>query len=185
MNMRKKILPVIFGVVATTLFFYTFGTAQPKADLKGPVITHSFAAQTGKYSYIWKIYLEAEDLTGDMSKIVSTVNQLGWGEYLADTIPIKPEKRHHLKGYIQWNAFTSERPTLDVWQQITVKISIVDEAGKESNAVVFPLTFAPGLRGEHKYQLPPPFDRADLPMLGRININIFSPFMGPFDSPVP
>jgi len=185
MNMRKRILPVIFGVLATTLFSCTFRTAQPKADLEGPVITHSFAAETGKYSYIWKIYLEAEDPTGDMSRIVSTVNQLGWGEYLARNIPIKPENRHHLKGYIQWNTFTSETPTLNVSTQITVKISIVDEAGNESNAVVFPLTFAPGLRGEHKYQLPPPFDRADLPMLGRISINIFSPFMGPFDSPVP
>jgi hypothetical protein len=185
MKMKKKILPVLFGVVATTFFFNTFGTTQPKADSEGPIITHSFAAETGKYSYIWKIYLEAEDPTGDMSKIVSTVNQLGWGEYLANTIPIKPENRHHLKGYIQWNAFTSETPTLDVWTRITVKISIVDEVGNESNAVVFPLTFAPGLRGEHKYKLPPPFDRADLPMLGQIRINIFSPFMGPFDSPVP
>jgi len=185
MKMKKKILLVIFGVLATSLFFYTFGSTQPKADSEGPIITHSFAAETGKYSYIWKIYLEAEDPTGDMSRIVSTVNQLGWGEYIADTIPIKPENRHHLKGYLQWNPYTSETPTLDVWTQITVKISIVDEAGNESNAVVFPLTFAPGRRGEHKYKLPPPFDGGDLPLLGRININIFSPFMGPFDSPVP
>jgi len=183
--MKKEILPVIFGVLAITLFVYTFGTTQPKADSEGPVITHSFAAETGNYSSIWKIYLEAEDSTGDMSRIVSTVNQLGWGEYLADTIPIKPENRHHLKGYIQWNTFSSETPTLDVWTRITVKISIVDVAGNESNAVVFPLTFAPGLRGESKYKLPPPHDQADLPMLGQINMNIFSPFMGPFDSPVP
>ena len=185
MKMKKMILPVLFGVFATTLFFYTFGTTQPKADAEGPIITQSFAAETGKYSYIWKIYLEAEDPTGDMSKIVSTVNQLGWGEYLARTIPIKPENRHHLKGYIQWNAFSSETPTLDVWTQITVKISIVDEAGNESNAVVFPLTLAPGQRGESNYKLPPPFDRGDVSVLGQININIFSPFMGPFDSPVP
>jgi len=185
MEMKNKILPVIFGALAATLFFYTFGAAQPKTDPEGPIIIHSFAALTGKYSYIWKIYLEAEDPTGDMSRIVSTVNQLGWGEYLARNITIKPENRHHLKGYIQWNAFTSETPSLDVWTRITVKISIVDEAGNESNAVAFPLTIAPGLRDEYKYELPPPFDRGDVPMLGQINFNIFSPFMGPFDSPVP
>ena len=182
--MKTKIFLSIFAIGAMTLFFFTFGMAQSKTNSKGPIITHSFAVETGKYIYIWKIYLEAEDPTGDMSKIVSTVDQIGWGEYFADTIPIKPQNRHHLKGYIQWNTFSSPPPTLDVWTQITVKISIIDKAGNESNAVVFPFTFEPGMKDEYKRKLPPPFDQGDLPMLGYIDINIFSPFMGPFDSPV-
>jgi hypothetical protein len=182
--MKTKIFLDIFEGLAIALFFFTFGAAQPKANPKGPIITHSFAVETGKFAYIWKIYLKAEDPTGDMSKIVSTVDQLGWGEYFADTILIKPQNRHHLEGYIQWNTFSSASPTLDVWTQITVKISIIDKAGNESNVVVFPFTFAPGVKDEHKDKLPPPFDQGDLPMLGHININIFSPFMGPFDSPV-
>jgi len=182
--MKTKIFLSIFAIVAITLFFLTFGMAQSKANSKGPIITHSFAVETGKYAYIWKLYLEAEDPTGDMSKIVSTVDQPGWGEYFADTIAIKPQDRHYLKGYIQWNTFSSATSTLDVWTQITVKISIIDKAGNESNAVVFPFTFEPGMKDEYKHKLPPPFDQGDLPMLGYININIFSPFMGPFDSPV-
>ena len=182
--MKARIFLRLFGVLATTLLFLIFGTAQSKANSKGPIITHSFAVETGKYAYIWKTYIEAEDPTGEMSKIVSTVDQLGWGEYFADTIPIKPQNRHHLEGYIQWNTFSSETPTLDVWTHITVKISIIDKAGNESNGVVFTFRFEPGMKGEYKYKLPPPFYNADLPMLGHININIFSPFMGPFDSPV-
>jgi len=182
--MKTKIFLCIFGVLTMTLFFFALGTAQSKADSEGPIITHSFAVETGKYAYIWKIYLEAEDPTGDMSRIVSTVDQLGWGQYFADTILIKPQNRHHLVGYIQWNTFSSESPTLDVSTQITVKISIIDKAGNESNEVVFPFTFEPGVKGIYKYKLPPPFDQRDLPILGHININIFSPFMGPFDSPV-
>jgi hypothetical protein len=183
-EMKTKIFIWIFVVLAITLFHFTFGTVQSKANSKGPIITHCFAVETGKYAYIWKIYLEAEDPTGDMSKIVSTVDQLGWGQYFADTILIKPQNRHHLKGYIQLNTFSSETPTLDVWTQITVKISIIDKARNESNVVVFPLTFEPGEKNKYKYKLPSPFDQGDLPMLGHIDINIFSPFMGPFDSPV-
>ena len=182
--MRTKIFLSIFATVAITLFLFTLGAAQSKANSKGPIITHSFAVEAGKYAYIWKIYLKAEDPTGDMSKIVSTVDQLGWGEYFADTILIKPQNRHHLEGYIQWNTFSSASPTLDVWTRINVKISIVDKAGNESNVVVFPFTFAPGVKDEHKDKLPLPFDQGNLPMLGHININIFSPFTGPFDSPV-
>ena len=180
--MKTKIFLWIFGMLAVTLFFFTFGTAQLKANSKGPIITHSFAVESKQYGYIWKIYLEAEDPTGDMARIVSTVDQLGWGQYLADTIQIKPQNRHHLKGYIQWDAFSSGTPTLDVWTQITVNISIIDKARNESNVVVFPFTFKPGEKDEYEYKLPSPFDQGDLPMLG--HINIFSPFMGPFDSPV-
>ena len=184
MKMKTKIFLGIFAVLAITFFFFTFGTAQSEANSKGPIITHSFAVKTGKYAYIWKIYLEAEDPTGDMSRIVPTVHQPGWGQFFADTIPIKPQNRHHLKGHIQLKAFSSATPTLDVRTQVTVKISIIDKAGNESNAVVFPFTFEPGMKDEYKHKLPPPFDQGDLPMLGYININIFSPFMGPFDSPV-
>ena len=182
--MNTKSFLGIFGVLAITLFLFTFGTAQSKGDPKGPTITHSFAVETGKYGYIWKVYLEAEDPTGDMSKIVSIVDQPGWGEYLAGIIVIKPQNRHHLEGYIQWNPFSSASPTLDVWTQITVKISIIDKAGNESNAVVFPFTFGPGVKHEYNYKLPSPFDQGDLPMLGYIDFNIFSPNMGPFDTPV-
>jgi hypothetical protein len=182
--MKTKIFLGIFGVLAITLFFFTFGKAQSKANSKGPMITHSFAVETGRHGYIWKIYLEAEDPTGDMFKIVSTVDQLGWGQYFADTILIKPQNRHHLEGYIQLNPFSSSTPTLEVWTQITLKISIIDKARNESNVVVFPLRFEPGVKDEHRHKLPSPFDQGDLPALGHIDINIFSPFMGPFDSPV-
>jgi hypothetical protein len=42
------------------------GWARPKAETKGPIITHAFAVERGKYGYIWKIYLEAQDPNGQM-----------------------------------------------------------------------------------------------------------------------
>ena len=154
------------------------------AGTNAPIITHAFAVDKGRYGSIWKIYIEAEDADGDMDKIASVVDQVGYGRYATDWIIVKPQYRKKFKGYIQWNTFSSATSTLEEWTQITVKVAIIDKAGNESNVVVFPFTFESGVKDEYQYKLPPPFDQGDPPMLGHININIFSPFMGPFDSPV-
>jgi hypothetical protein len=170
--MKTKIFLCVFGVLAITFLFFSSGWAQSKPDSKAPMITNSFAIEKGYYGYVWKIYIEAEAPEGDMYKIVSTVDQPGWGYYFPDTILIKSQNRHHLKGYIQWNTFSSKTSYLREFTTITLKVSIFDKAGNESNVVIFPFEFVS--RSVPKYELPSPFSKDD-PRLGYVDINLFEP----------
>ena len=162
------LLGVIFLIAPT-------GWTQPNPGTKGPVITNSFAVEKGIYGYIWKIYIEAEDPNGEMLRIASVVDQPGYGRYPTGWLYIKPEYRKHLKGYIQWNTFSSKTPFLREWSNITLTVSIIDKAGRESNEVVFPFTFQTGVKDQYTYKLPAPFDQGDLPRLGYIHIDLFEP----------
>ena len=141
------------------------------AGIKAPIITHAFGLDKGHYGCIWKIYIEAEDPDGDMDKIAIVVDQTGYGHYPTDWIFLRPQFREHLIGYLQWNTFSSKASNLPEWTRITVKVSIFDKAGNESNQVVFPFTFESGL-GNQKYQLPAPFDKETIPRLGNITIDL-------------
>jgi len=180
--MKTKILPSVFGVLALTLFFFSSGWAQSKLDSKAPIITHSFAVEKGYYGYVWKIYIEAEDPDGDMYKIASVVEQPGYGRYPTDWIIIKPQYRNRLTGYIQWNTFSSRSSDLREWTRITLKVSIIDKAGNESNEVIFPFTFETGVKSPYKYELPPPFNGGNLPRLGHIQIDLIEPTMAGNDA---
>jgi hypothetical protein len=174
----KKSLFLIGVLLAITLFVPFEGWTQPKPETKAPVIIHSFAVEKGNYGYIWKIYLEAEDPDVEMLKIASVVDQVGYGHYPTDWIYLKPEYQEHFKGYIQWNTFSNAAPYLKEGTQITLKVSIFDKAGNESNAVVFPFTFKSGVKDQYKYELPAPFDQGNLPRLGHIDINLYEPNFG-------
>jgi hypothetical protein len=157
----------------TQLFPYTGG--QPKPGTHAPIITHSFAVEKGYYGYIWKIYIEAEDPDGDMLRVASVVDQTGYGHYPTDWIHLKSPYQKHFKGYLQWNTFSSRASRLMEWTQITLKVSVIDKAGNESNEVVFPFTFESGIKPPYQYQLPAPFDQGDMPMLGHISVDLFEP----------
>ena len=143
------------------------------AETKAPIITHAFAVDKGYYGSIWEIYIEAEDPDADMERIAVTVNQVGYGQYPTDWIILTPPYRGHLIGYLQWNTFSSKAAYLTEWTQITVKISIFDESGNESNEVVFPFTFESVVKDENRYQLPAPFDTGNIQRLGHIMIDLF------------
>jgi len=171
----KRFLCFLGVMIALTFLAAYVGWAQPKLETKAPVITHSFAVEKGYHGYIWKIFIEAEDPDGDMLKIASVVDQPGWGHYPTDFIILKPQYRNHLKGYIQWNTFSSRAPYLREWTSITLKVSILDKAGNESNVVVFPFAFQSGVKSQ--YELPAPFNQGELPRLGYIQIDLFEPTM--------
>jgi hypothetical protein len=167
-----------------SLFFVREGKAQPLFGLeegkpprlgtKAPIITHAFAVDKGYYGYIWKIYIEAEDPDGDMLRIASVVDQTGYGHYPTDWIYLKPEFGKHFKGYIQWNTFSSRTGYMTEWTQLTLKVSVFDKKGNESNEVVFPFTFEL-TPAQYAYGLPAPFDQGYLPKLGYISIDLFDP----------
>jgi hypothetical protein len=137
---------------------------------RAPVITRFFAEEKGPYGCIWKIYIEAEDPDGDMDKISVAVNQAGYGHYPTDWITIKPEHRKHFIGFLQWNTFSSKASYLPEWTQISVKVSVLNRAGGESNEVRIPFTFESGV--VHPCQLPAPFDRGDIPRIGSITVEL-------------
>ena len=148
--------------------------AQPKPEKIGPIITQAFAVEKGKYGYIWKIYLEAEDPNGQMLKIASVVDEPGVGRYPTDWTYLKPQYQNHFKGYLQWNTFSSHTGYMPEWTQITLRVSVLDKTGNESNEVVFPFTFEL-TPAQYQYEVPPPFDQGDLAKLGNITIDLYPP----------
>lgn len=169
----KKIIYLLGSLVAISLFIDSLGWTQPRLEKKAPMITHYFAVERGHSGYIWKIYIEAKAGDGDMLKIASVVDETGVGRYPTDWIILKPQYQKYLKGYIQWN--TNSGYSLPELTQITLKVSIIDKAGNESNEVVFPFTFEKGVKDPYSYKLPPPFDQGGIPKLGNIHINLFPP----------
>ena len=139
-----------------------------------PIVSHAFInKEGGRYGSILKIYIEANDPQGFMLRIATVVDQVGYGRYPTDWIYLGPEHEHHLIGYLQWNTFSSHASRIPEWTQITIKVSILDTNGNESNTVVFPFEFVSEVIPETP--LPPPFTRGDIPMLGHIGINLFNP----------
>ena len=174
--MNKRSLYLLSAVVmALVLLASLRGWAQPKPETKGPIITHAFAVDKGSYGYILKIYIEAEDPDGEMLRIAAVVDQPGYGHYPTDWIYLKPRYQKSFRGYIQWNTFSSKAAYLREWTQITLKVSIINKAGNESNEVVFPFTFESGVRDQYQYKLPAPFDQGDIPKLGNIFIDLYEP----------
>jgi len=183
----KKILGFISLLLALTFFvpcqgwtqalFPYEGGGEVKPGTHAPIITHSFAVERGSFGYIWKIYIKAEDPDGDMFKIASVVDQVGYGHYPTDWIYLKKEYGQNFKGYIQWNTFSSRSSYLREWTQITLRVSVFDKAGNESNVIVFPFTFEL-VKGQYEYQPPSPFDEGVLPRIGYIYIDLFEPTMG-------
>jgi len=178
--MKTKIFLCAFGVLAITLLLYSYGWTQSKPDSERPIITNTFAVDKGYYGYSWKIYIEAEDPTGDMHKMIAEVDQPGWGPYFPDTILIKRQNQHHLKGYIQWNTFSKNAAHIRDFTPITLRVSIFDKAGNASNVVVFPFEFIS--RGAPKYELPSPFNKDDM-RLGYVTIDLYDPFAATLEVP--
>jgi hypothetical protein len=110
-----------------------------------------------------------------MYKILAIAHQPGYGTY-TNILPIvlKPEFRQHLKGYIQWNSFSSKASYIQEWTQVTLKISIVDKGGYESNEVIFPITFESGVKSQ--YTLPAPFDQGEVSKLGYLDLDLVDPY---------
>ncbi|MFB3885725.1 MAG: hypothetical protein ACE144_10900 [Thermodesulfobacteriota bacterium] len=155
--------------------FPSVGGSEPKPGTHAPIITHAFAVDKGYFGYIWKIYIEAEDPDGDMLRIASVADQVGFGGYPTDWIYLRGQNQKRFRGYIQWNTYSSKAGYLPEWTRITLKVSVFDKAGNESNVVVFPFTFETGVINAYNYKVPPPFDQGDLPRLGYIAIDLRNP----------
>ena len=169
---RKWIGWLSGAVMALILFSGLQGWAQNLSGSNAPVITHAFTLEKIKYGDILKVYIEAEDPTGDMFRIATVVDQAGSGRYPTSWVFVKPKDRKHLKGYLQWNTFSSKAPFISEGTPITLKVSVFDKSGNQSNAFTFPITFESGVKRASSYQVPPPFDQGDVTKLGSVDIDL-------------
>ena len=170
-----KTLKVIYFMsllLGVMLFIAPAGGTQPQPRTKAPVITNSYAVDKGRYGTIWKIYIEAEATDAEMAKIAAVVDQPGQGRYPTDFTLLKPLYRNRLKGYLQWNTFSSRGIALGEEDQIILRISVIDKVGNESRELVFPFTFVSGVKDQSKP--PAPFDQEGIPRLGYISIDLKS-----------
>ena len=143
--MKDKKHLYVLGLLIGLIFFVPLsGWAQSKPETKKPIITHAFATDTAHYGTIWKVYIEAEDPDGDMLRIASVVDQVGYGRYPTQWVYLKPQNAKHLRGYLQGSFYSKTTAPLNDGTQITLKVSLFDKAGNESNEVVFRLTFLSG-----------------------------------------
>ncbi|HSB06975.1 MAG TPA: hypothetical protein VLK23_17500 [Thermodesulfobacteriota bacterium] len=146
----------------------------PGQNPNAPVIRHACAIDRGIYGTILRIYLEADDPNGNMSKIATTVDQVSYGRYPTDFIMLKPQYRKAFRGYIQWHTFSPSAERLPEWNYVTVRVAVMDMKGNTSNEFEFRFTFETGDGPEPKP--PAPFDQGDLPKLGNVSINLYNPF---------
>jgi hypothetical protein len=170
---NKKHLYVLGLLIGLILFVPLSGWPQSSQETKRPIITQAFATETLPYGNIWKIYIKAEDPDGDMLRIVSLVDQVGYGRYPAQWIYLKAQYGKQLRGYLQGNFYSKTTVPLNDGTQITLKVSVFDRAGNESNEVVFRLTFLSG--GGGLPRPPAPFEQGDNPRLGHISFDLRNP----------
>ena len=169
----RKITYSVFIIFMLILFAAPQGSAQPSPRGKAPVITNAYLIGQGRYGDVLKIYIEADDPDGEMLRVATTVDQVAYGLYPTDWIYLKPQYRRHFVGYLQWNTYSSHTGYIREWTWITVKVSVFDKAGNESNVVALPFQF---LSEVVKNSRPPaPFDQGNLPRLGHVGINLYEP----------
>jgi hypothetical protein len=157
---------------------------QPKPGTKAPVITHSYAIEKGRYGDVIKVYVEADDPDADMLRIASVVEQVGYGFYPADWIYLKSQYKGHFSGYLQWNTYGSRTGGLSEWTHITIKVSVFDRVGNESNVAFYPFEFVSEVISNPSP--PAPFNVTNLPRLGNIDVELFDPTRGgDTDPPIP
>jgi len=173
MNPRRSLWLLIFVSVVFCSCGQSLAQTQPKPGTQAPVITHSYAIEKGRFGRVLNVYVEAEDPDADMFRIAVVVEQVGQGVYPPDWTYLKSQYRGHFAGYLQWNTSSSRAGHMSEWTQITIKVSVFDRAGNESNVVVHPFMFVSEVFPSPP--LPAPFNVASLPRLGTISVELFDP----------
>ena len=140
-SFSKKPLRVwsLFGVL---LMCFGCATIEEREVIYGtniPIITSTFAKDEIRSVDVWKVYVNALDIDGDMKMIVCSIMQDGYGLYPVDTIRIKPEHGGELSGYLYLPAQSFQ----NLWNvHIALSLHIVDKAGHTSNEEILRLSFA-------------------------------------------
>ena len=165
MQMKRNGLPWLIILPIMVVFLVVSQvTAQPKPGTNAPIITHFFAVERGRYLDVVKLYIEATDPNGDMLRIATVIEETGSGYHPPDWTFLKPNQGSQFAGYLQWN--THSLFDVGEWHNVTLKVSVFDRSGNESNVVVFPFEFVSEVLP--KPQPPAPFDQGNASKLGHV-----------------
>jgi len=174
--MKTKLIILSILVMGMVVVGYASGYSQalgsPMRGGQPPIISSYFAPEQVRYGDPVRIYLAAEDPDGEMLRIAVVVSQLGYGDYVTDWTYLKPADQNSFKGYLQWNT-QSGTAFLPENTRVTLKISVFDKAGNESNEVVMPMVLVSSLVPYPP--VPAPFDQKDIHMLGYVMVNLRNP----------
>ena len=163
----KRIFSPFAFLLAIIFLIPQEGLTQARPEKNAPVITSAWARDSGRLGTVLKLYIEADDPDGDMLRIATVID--GRGHHPTDWTIVKPQNRHHLIGYLQWNTLSSSEGWISEWTRLTIRVSVFDKSGNESNVVVFPFTFeTTGLEPK----APAPFDKGDIPKIGNVMTEI-------------
>ncbi len=172
----KNLIRIGMMVLLLTAGCATMMSFEEKEKTYGkeaPVIAETFASKQLRPGDTWKIYLQASDPGGDISRIVAVVSQPGFGVYPASITKIREGNGKELSGYVYLN---TDGPNGVGWQNfltISVTVQIQDRAGHFSEPVSFPLSF------QSRYtQEPPPPAKFKEQNLGPIMVVLRDPASG-------
>ena len=180
MNKTKNFFIVLLGLIGLMALYgcaenrQVLGVPAVPAGTKPPVITAYFAPSEGSFGYPMRVYLAAEDPEGDMLRIAVQVSQVGYGNYPTDWTFLKSQYQKNFVGYLQWNTASNHTIFLPEWTQITMRVTVFDKYGVQSNEVILPFLFMTGARPSPSP--PAPFDKGNLPRLGYIDVNLSDPY---------
>jgi hypothetical protein len=111
---------------------------ESQAQTKGspPVITFAWAQERIRQGEDWRIYIAASDPDGDMYRIYCRIDQPGGQVYRPDISNIKRGMEGQLTGYLALRTY-SQQDFFGLY--LTLTLTVVDRAGKESQSLSFPL----------------------------------------------
>jgi hypothetical protein len=138
-RVRKHLLVLL--LVSSLLgcaFFQELKKVVPERRGSKPVIADSYAPRQVKPGEVWRIFLEAEDVDGDMQDIVSAIVPTTRSIYNYSFTPIKQEEAASFSGYL---SVATPLSTYLVGEGFDVIIYIRDKAGNRGESVGFDLKF--------------------------------------------
>jgi len=176
--MKTRTVFVSLLIAGFMIVGYSDANAQalgsPKLEGKPPIITSFYAPGQVSNGDPLKIYVAAEDPDGEMLRVAVVVSQLGLGDYPTDWTYLKSGDQKSFKGYLQWNTMSSRASILPERTHVTVKVSVFDKSGNESNEVVMPMVF---VSSAVTYPpAPAPFDNNGVRRLGYIDVRLVNPY---------
>jgi len=133
--MNGKLLGAVFVFLCLAMGCATLMSS--KAEVKAtPVITQSFASKEIRIGDTWKIYLNASDPNGEMTKISAIVDQPEQ-IYPEGITKVSKENGKELSGYLYLP--TATLANAPEGTSITLWVQIQDRSGNFSQPAVFPL----------------------------------------------
>ncbi len=125
-------------LVLSLLFFVACAplSLEQKEKIWGthaPVIKRAFASYIVKPGRLWRVYLDIEDIDGDLDVLYVFIEQTGVGLYPPSCIKLPKEYGHALKGYFVL-------PIADDWTwgiKMKIEIFCKDKAGHKSKTIYF------------------------------------------------